>query len=351
MAPTLVDVAARAGVSTATVSRVLNGNYPVSPGTKARVLAALHELDYVVNGPARALAAASSDMLGVIVNDVSDPFFGILSSGIQWEAGGAELLAVICNTAGSPEDELKYMQLLLRQRARAIVLTGGGREDPDHAERVAQLIRQCHERGARVVFCGRQAPPDSEAVSILFDNRGGARALTRHLLAMGHRRFAYVSGPEANTTTTARAAGHRDALLAAGLEPEDGAALHGDFSRASGFAAGMELVRRGVDCTAVVAGNDLTALGVMAALREQGVRVPEDVSVAGFDDLPVAMDAAPALSTVRLPLREAAARAGRLAIGADDMPGPDGLVWLSSELIVRESVGPPGRGLASTARL
>src|SRR4030088_2099261 len=106
MAATLADVAARAGVSTATVSRVLNGNYPVAESTKERVHRALAELDYVVNGPARALAASSSEVIGVIVNNVSDPFFGLQASGLQWEAANRELLAVICNTAGSPQDEL-----------------------------------------------------------------------------------------------------------------------------------------------------------------------------------------------------------------------------------------------------
>src|SRR5688500_14950400 len=212
MAATLADVAARAGVSTATVSRVLNGNYPVSALTRERVNRALGELDYVVNGPARALAAATSEVIGVIVNDVSDPFFSIQASGTQWEAASADLLAVICNTAGSPSDELKYINMLLRQRVRGMVLTGGSREEPEHLSAIAKRTGQAVSVGTRVAVCGRPAPPDVEVPSVAFDNEGGARALTKHVLAMGHKRIAYIAGPPGNSTTTARLAGHRQAL-------------------------------------------------------------------------------------------------------------------------------------------
>ncbi len=138
MTVTLADVAARAQVSPATVSRVLNGNYPVAASTRERVLKAVDELDYVLNGPASALAAATSDLVGILVNDIADPFFGIMASAIQAEIGGpggragGERLAVVCNTGGSPERELTYLTLLQRQRAAAVVLTGGAIEDAAH---------------------------------------------------------------------------------------------------------------------------------------------------------------------------------------------------------------------------
>jgi LacI family transcriptional regulator len=337
MAATLADVAARAGVSTATVSRVLNGNYPVSALTKERVDRALGELSYVVNGPARALAAATSEVIGVIVNDVSDPFFSIQASGTQWEAASADLLAVICNTAGSPMDELKYISMLLRQRVRGMVLTGGSREEPEHLLATAKLIGQALSAGTQVVMCGRPAPPGVDVPCVTFDNSGGARALTRHVLAMGHTRIAYVAGPPGNSTTTARLAGHRQALAEHGVA--ETVMLHGDFSRASGFDAALELLRSS-DVTAIVAGNDLMALGVIAALRQRGVRVPEDISVAGFDDLPAAVDVVPALTTVRLPLDQGARRAGRIASGTETVTSLTQL-WMPAELMVRESVSAP----------
>jgi LacI family transcriptional regulator len=336
MSATLADVAARAGVSTATVSRVLNGNYPVSALTKERVHRALGELDYVVNGPARALAAATSEVIGVIVNDVSDPFFSIQASGAQWEAASADLLAVICNTAGSPSDELKYISMLLRQRVRGVVLTGGSREEPEHLQAIAKLISQALSAGTAVVMCGRPAPPGVDVPCVAFDNAGGSRALTKHVITMGHRRIAYVAGPPGNSTTTARLAGHRQALAEQGIP--DSVVVHGDFSRASGFNAAMDLAES--DVTAIVAGNDLMALGVIAALRQRGFRVPEDISVAGFDDLPAAVDVVPALTTVRLPLDQGARRAGRIASGVETVTGPTRL-WMPAELMVRESVAAP----------
>lgn len=201
MTVTLADVAARAQVSPATVSRVLNGNYPVAASTRERVLRAVDELDYVLNGPASALAAATSDLVGILVNDIADPFFGIMASAIQAEIGGpggragGERLAVVCNTGGSPERELTYLTLLQRQRAAAVVLTGGAVEEAPHAAAVAGKLRKLADAGTRVVLCGRPPAPDTRAVALTFDNRGGARALTDHLIGLGHRRLGYIAGP------------------------------------------------------------------------------------------------------------------------------------------------------------
>jgi transcriptional regulator with XRE-family HTH domain len=169
MTVTLADVAARAQVSPATVSRVLNGNYPVAATTRERVLRAVDELDYVLNGPASSLAAATSDLVGILVNDIADPFFGIMASAIQSEIGGpggragGERLAVTCNTGGSPERELTYLTLLQRQRAAAVVLTGGAVEDAPHAAAVAAKLRRLEDAGTRVVLCGRPGADGASA--------------------------------------------------------------------------------------------------------------------------------------------------------------------------------------------
>ncbi|MFF7653791.1 LacI family DNA-binding transcriptional regulator [Streptomyces sp. NPDC007983] len=352
MAVTLADVAARARVSAATVSRVLSGNYPVAESTRARVLRAVEDLEYVVNGPASALAAATSDLVGVLVNDIADPFFGIIAGAVQSEMGapggnggepgrGAEKLAVICNTGGSPERELNYLTLLQRQRAAAVVLTGGAVEDPDHAAAVTAKASRLAASGTRVVLCGR--PPIEDAITLTFDNRGGARRLTEHLLTLGHRRIGYVAGPAERTTTRHRLEGHREALAAAGLDGDaEQLTVHGLYDRASGYDATLELLRRNAGLTAVVAANDTIALGVCAALRDRELRIPEDVSVAGFDDLPFSADAVPALTTVRLPLHEAGARAGRLALGREPQP-PGGVAMVRAELMARASTAPPRR--------
>ncbi|MBQ0983565.1 LacI family DNA-binding transcriptional regulator [Streptomyces sp. F63] len=350
MAVTLADVAAHAKVSSATVSRVLSGNYPVSEATRARVLRAVNELDYVVNGPASALAAATSDLVGILVNDIADPFFGIIAGAVQSEIAGLPgaggKLAVVCNTGGSPERELTYLTLLQRQRAAAVVVTGGAAEGADHTAAVAAKLGRLTAAGTRVVLCGRPPLPHSgdgepAVTTLAFDNRGGAQRLTEHLLALGHRRIGYVTGPPDRTTTRHRLEGHRAALAAAGLtEGSERLTVHGSFDRASGYDATLELLRREPDMTAVVAANDTIALGAFAALRDRGLRIPEDVSVAGFDDLPFSADAVPALTTVRLPLQDAGARAGRLAMDRETAP-PGGVATVRAELMARASTAPP----------
>ncbi|MBD0709790.1 MULTISPECIES: LacI family DNA-binding transcriptional regulator [unclassified Streptomyces] len=344
MTVTLADVAARARVSPATVSRVLNGNYPVAASTRERVLRAVDELDYVLNGPASSLAAATSDLVGVLVNDIADPFFGIMASAAQSAIGetatgrgGGEKLAVVCNTGGAPERELTYLTLLQRQRAAAVILMGGSLEDPAHLAATTAKLARLAEAGTRVVLCGRPpAPGDVPAAALVFDNRTGARRLTEHLLALGHRRIGYAAGPVDRTTTRHRLEGHREALAAAGV-PE-GPTVHGPYERASGQAATAELLARDPELTAIIASNDTVALGVCAALRERGLDIPGDVSVAGFDDLPLAQDTVPALTTVRLPLHETGVRAGRLATETE--PTPSGEVeTVPAELVVRGSTG------------
>ncbi|MEV0598964.1 LacI family DNA-binding transcriptional regulator [Streptomyces sp. NPDC050315] len=382
MAATLADVAAHAKVSPATVSRVLNGNYPVSEATRARVLRAVEELDYVLNGPASALAAAASNLVGILVNDIADPFFGIMAGAIQSEissghagagAGAAgEKLAVVCNTGGSPERELMYLTLLQRQRAAAVVLTGGALESPEHVAAVSAKLRRLAAAGTRVVLCGRPPLPAPEpdtsagsrakkgrggadrgtatahtetaspAITLAFDNRGGAQRLTEHLLALGHRRIGYITGPAERTTTRHRLEGHRAALEAQGLRDDtetERLTVYGSYGRTAGYDAALELLRRSPDLTAIVAANDTIALGACAALRDRGLSIPQDVSVAGFDDLPFSMDAVPALTTMRLPLAEAGARAGRLALDRETPP-PGGVTTIRAELMARASTAP-----------
>jgi LacI family transcriptional regulator len=360
MAVTLADVAARAGVSSATVSRVLNGNYPVAGSTRERVQRAVAELDYVVNGQARALAAASSDLVGVLVNDVADPFFGLIASALQREIAGGSgnassggKLAVVCNTGGSPESELTYLTLLERQRAAGVVLTGGAVEDGPHTATVSARLSRLASSGTRIVLCGRPPLPGPAPgiTTLTFDNHGGARRLTEHLLSLGHRRIGCVAGPIERSTTRHRLEGHFAALAARGLapRPDDGADLadlpgqpvvHGGYDRASGYDGALELLRKDPSVTAIVAANDAAALGVCAALRDRGLSVPGDISVAGFDDLPFSVDASPALTTVRIPLQEAGARAGRLVLGRS-APPPGSVATVTTELMVRDSTAPP----------
>lgn len=350
MAVTLAEVAARAGVSPATVSRVLNGGYPVAGGTRTRVEQAVEDLGYIANGPARALAAATSDLVGVLVHDVADSFFGILAGSLQGALAptgeGARRLAVVCNTEGAPETELAYLALLEGQRAGGVVLTGGAVEEPEHTSALTARLTRMAAAGAPVVLCGRPPlplAPGLPVATVMFDDHGGAFRLAEHLLTLGHRRIAYVAGPPGRSTTRERLAGHREALRRHDPTlPETCAPLtvHAGFERSAGYDATRELLRRGEPFTAVAAANDTVAAGVVAALKEAGLRIPEDVSVAGFDDLPFCVDTAPALTTVRLPLREAGVLAAHLVTGRRALP-PGGITTLPAELMVRGSTAPP----------
>ncbi|MBE2997540.1 LacI family DNA-binding transcriptional regulator [Nocardiopsis sp. HNM0947] len=354
MAAKLADVAARAGVSPATVSRVLNGNYPVAHATAEKVHRAVAELHYVVNGNARALVSARSDLVGVLVHDIADPFFGVIASGIQDSVAEADVLAVVCNTGSSAARELSYLKLLRKQRARAVVLTGGSVDDPDLHGAFVEQLTELTASGAHVVLCGRPPVTDAEGrdvpglVTVDFDNRDGARRLTAHLTSLGHREIGYVTGPEGRTTSQLRLEGHLMAIRDAGLDEARCPVVSGRFDRASGSTGATELLRRNPDLTAVVAGNDMAGVGVLTELRSRGIEVPRDISVAGFDDLPFSSDTVPALTTVRIPLTEAGRTSGRLALG-NESPPPGGLLPVRTELLVRDSTAPPSRGRNSTS--
>ncbi|KIF07320.1 LacI family transcriptional regulator [Streptomyces sp. RSD-27] len=351
MAVTLAEVAARAGVSPATVSRVLNGGYPVAGGTRTRVERAVEELGYIANAPARALAAASSDLVGILVHDIADGYFGILAGSLQRALdpageGGARRLAVVCNTQGAPAAEAACLTLLEGQRAGGVVLTGAATEDPEQTAALAARVARMAAAGARVVLCGRPPLPVPSALpvaTVVFDDRGGAFRLAEHLLTLGHRRIAYVAGPPGRSTTSERLAGHREALRRHDPALPGACAeltVHAGSDRSAGYDATRELLRRGEPFTAVAAASDTAAAGVAAALRGAGLRIPEDVSVTGFDDLPFSQDTAPALTTVRVPLREAGALAAELVTGRRDLP-PGGITTLPTALMVRASTAPP----------
>ncbi|CAM5580700.1 LacI family transcriptional regulator OS=Streptomyces tendae OX=1932 GN=GUR47_08685 PE=4 SV=1 [Streptomyces tendae] len=248
---------------------------------------------------------------------------------------------MVCNTGGTPERELTYLTLLQRQRAAAVVLTGGAMEDARSTRRRwTAKLRKLTEAGTRVVLCGRPPAPDTGAIALTFDNRGRRAGADRAPDRPGHRRLGYIAGPEERTTTRHRLEGHRTALAAHGIEEDPRWTVHGRYDRQAGYEATLELLRRDPSLTAVVAANDTVALGACAALRDSGLRIPDDVSVAGFDDLPFSIDAVPALTTVRLPLAEAGARAGRVAMGREEAP-VGGIATVRGELLVRGSSGWP----------
>jgi LacI family transcriptional regulator, galactose operon repressor len=339
MAVTLATVAARAGVSPATVSRVLNNNYPVAAETRRRVEKAVRELDYVVNAHARALLHAKSGIIGLVLNEISDPFFGTIAGGVHAAAGALHRLVVTCSSSGDPEQEFAYIEMLRRQRADGVILVGSAPMDTAYRKQLAAHGRGLRSQQAPLVLVGRPLPTrHAAAVTVPLDHEVSAREATEHLISLGHRRIAHITGTPGRTIALEREKGYRDALAAAGIPVDERLVVSGDFGRESGLVAARALLDTRVDFTAVFTGNDLMAAGALAIFRAAGVAVPDDVSVASVDDIPLSSDLAPGLTTVRLPLTEAGHRAVSLAMSPEPLVRP---APLGHELIVRASTAPP----------
>jgi LacI family transcriptional regulator len=334
---TISDVAKNAGVSPATVSRVLTGGYPVAAETRLQVERVVESLGYIRNVHAQALRGTSTGVVGVIIHDVADPYFSEIVAGIQEVAAVNQRLVVVCNSLRDPDSELRYVQMLRGQRVSAVILAGGAIEDADYLRALRRQARGLKEQGARIVMCGRYSLVHSDAV--VPDNAEGARALTRHLLEKGHRRIAEIMGPPRFSTTEERSTGHRQVLSEAGIERDPSLAVSGGFTREGGYTAARNILQLGAGFTAIFAANDLMAMGTLAALRETGLRVPADISLVGFDDIPVVRDVVPGLTTVRVPMREMGRRSMQVALGL--RPADPRLQILPVELVLRESVAAP----------
>ncbi|MEU9993947.1 LacI family DNA-binding transcriptional regulator [Streptomyces sp. NPDC050848] len=343
---TVVDVARHAGVSTATVSRVMNRNYPVATATRERVEAAMRELGYVVNAHARALAGVSGRTVGIIVNDVVDPFYAYIARGVEREASAGDRLCLVCCTQGDPQRELAFIELMHERRADAVVLVGGSFADRAYQSELARRAHELDAGGAKLVLCGRPSLGENDpTVGVEYDNEGGAFALTDHLIAQGHERILYLGGPVGLSTTIDRIAGHRRALELRGVERDPELEQPGAFSRSFGYRRMTELLREGLDFTAVFAANDIVAAGAAQAMEEAGLRIPQDISLVGYDDIPVAQELRPRLTTVRVPLEEMGRQAVRVALNGgdeDDWRAPTtGRLRLGTHIVVRDSVAPP----------
>ncbi len=334
---TISDVAGHAGVSPATVSRVLNGGYPVAEVTRLQVQKVVNDLGYIRNADAQALRGTSTGVVGVILHDVADPYFSEIVAGIQEVATAHRRLVVLCNSLRDPENELQYVQMLRGQRVDALILAGGAIEDATYLRQLRRQALGLKQQGARMVMCGRYSSVSTNAV--VPDNRGGAAVITRHLLQHRHRRIAEIMGPPHFSTTEERSAGHREALAEARIARAPALAVSGAFTRDGGYEATRSILRSGAGFTAIFAANDLMAVGALAALREAGLRVPADVSLVGFDDIPTVRDVVPALTTVRVPMREMGRRSMQVALGYGGRQAR--LEVLPVELIERDSVGVP----------
>jgi len=353
---TLAEVARWAGVSLATASRALHGSADrkVRPDLRARVQAAAAELNYSPNANARAIVRGTTTTVGLVVHDIADPSAAAVASGVMAAASELDLIVTIGSTLSDPLIEIRHVEALRRQRARAIILAGSRFTDPDTAERLAEELLGFSVGGGHVAVIGQHRFPVN---TVVVDNLGGARRLARVLVSLGYRRFAVLAGPESLMTSEDRLTGFRLGLQECGLELPAENTIGAQFSRDGGYVAMTELLDREMQVQAVFAVNDVMAVGATAALRDQGHRVPRDMAVAGFDDIPTLRDIRPSLTTVRLPLVEMGRRALQLALdGAAAVPGDEtpqripALIEVAGEVVVRDStpalVPPPDATVA-----
>ncbi|MCA2214252.1 LacI family DNA-binding transcriptional regulator [Jidongwangia harbinensis] len=331
----LADVAERAGVSLATASRALAGRDGVSEEVASRVRRVSAELGYVANPFARTLAGGASSTVGLIVHQVDDPYFSEIAGGVIGLADEQRLLVQICHSGRDPGYELRQIRHLIAQRVGIIIVAGSGYSDSRAETEAKAELSAFQGAGGRVAVIGRHS---LGVDAVLPDNEAGGRALGEHLLALGHRRIAVAAGTAGLTTVADRLAGVASALHARGLSLDALPVVHTDFTRDGGRAAAERILRDHPGTTAVIALNDAMAMGVLSTLRAHRIPVPATMSVVGFDDVSVAADLAPSLTTVRLPMTEM----GRMALDLALKPRSVRPRRRSTghRLIVRDSTGP-----------
>ncbi len=333
MRPTIKQVAERASVSISTVSHVLNGTHYVSPELTERVLRAVQDLGYEQNPVARILAGGRSHVIGILVPDLSSSYAGQIVRGVDEELSprhydlmlythrrGKKMASTYTTAFASglvaglliivPEDLGDFFDLLKAQQMPYVLV------DP---------------------FSTRDPHPIVDST-----NRAGAYQATEYLISLGHRRIGFVTGYDFLECARERLAGYRAALSDHGLPVDEALIVPGDFSRAVGYQAAQHLLDLPNPPTAIFASNDYMAFGVVDAVRNRGLRIPADFSVVGFDDIPQAAAARPALTTVRQPLSEMGAAAARLLLEImADARHPSERIRLATELIIRESCDHP----------
>jgi len=289
---TLIDVAREAGVSPSTVSRILNGTARVSEGKRKAVLAAIEQMNFAPNQMAQGLKRGRSMTIGIVVQDISSPFFDETLRGVDDGLKGTGFTCVIVSGHWNAEEESERIRLLLARKVDGIILLSGRISD----QAVLHFANHCP-----IVSTGRDLQTKT-AIGFKIDNEYGAFIAVRHLIEMGHRRIAFVSGPPDNNDANERLAGYTRALKESDIAPDPRLIVEGDFHEASGLLAVNHLLESQQQFTAVFAANDLSAYGARLCLYRKGIRVPDDISLVGFDDLPSSAYTAPPLTTIHQPL-------------------------------------------------
>ena len=334
--PTIIDVAKAVGVSVTTVSRVVRGHADVRAQTRARVLEVIEELGYRPSSIARALVSGQTRLLALLVSDIANPFYPQLAKNVELEAKRDGYAVVICNTADRILETRRYIERLLQQGLDGVIHAAVGKD-----ENVLVDLMADHRR---IVFTNRRPAGDSVSY-VVSDNEGAAQKLTGHLLSQGHRRIGFIAGPEYASNAAERLQGFRDALR--GFADAAPLVAGGTFSAHSGQSAVRSWMDHADPPTAIIAVNDSIALGVLETLTSRGLRVPEDVALAGFDGVQLAASPLINLTTADQHIDKMGKRAVRILLSQINSPPdvPPVHEVLPTRLVLREST--EGKNLAS----
>ena len=305
--PTIRDVAREARVSIGTVSAVINDSGLVAEETRRHVSRVIAELGFEPNNMARSLKRGRVSSVGFVVPDLGNPFFANVAEGIQRGIGDNDILLVLCLTWSKTEREEYFARILRTQRLDGVIyLSGTGMPSPSLLELA---------KTGSVVFVD-EILPGLDVPFVGSDNLAGARSIARHVLDCGHRRIAIIGGPSRLWTSEQRLAGFRESLASFGLDPDAAPYIAGDYSESSGYLAATQLLISdpAKRPTAILCANDLMAIGVMRFCRESGIRIPDDLGITGFDDIPNAEFLRPSLSTVTQPAQDMGRAAAELLL-------------------------------------
>jgi LacI family transcriptional regulator len=330
--PTIQDVAKRAGVAPITVSRVINNSGYFSEETRERVEVAIAELGYVPNWLARGLRIKQTKTLALVLTDINNPFFTTVARGVEDVAHEAGFTVTFCNTDESEAKEKKYLEVLLQQQVDGILLVPAG-SSPDS-------VQYLQKHDIPVVVLDRRVR-DANTDGVRCDSEGGAYQLVRLLLELGHRRIAILGGPEGISTADDRLAGYRRAMSEIGQEGDGDLIQSGSFTMAGGYEMVKIAIAKTPRPTAIFAANNFIAIGALRGLQESGLKVPDDVALVGFDDLPETLVTFPFLTVAAQPAYEMAQQATRLLLArmAGEAPEKCQEIVLPTELFIRQSSG------------
>lgn len=328
---TIVEVAKRARVSTATVSNVIRATKPVSPALQERVRAAIRELDYFPNEIARSLKVKQTRMLGAVIPDITNPFFPEIIRGAEDTAFERGYFLLSTNTNEQSSREHRVLSALRSYRVDGILLAPAHGTDQSH-------VRAAVSSGLSVV-CVDRSPVGLRTDAVLLDNVRGALLCVRHLIDRGHSRIAIITGPQDLQTGRERLRGYRHALSEANIPVDTSIVLEGDFRSESGYRLGKELLRLARRPSAVLVSNGVMTLGVLKAFEQMGAKCPEDIAIATFDDLTVDGMIRPHLTAVVQPSYQMGARAASILIDRIEgkLTRPPAVVRVAPTLVIRES--------------